>query len=85
MLDDDAPAKHRLAVLGSFLYLLWPGDMMFDYFMGPLGLTDDLAVLWGLVMFLGSENLKPYRHVARRWLRGEIDELEMPAGFHAKR
>jgi len=73
LLDDDAPTRHKLAILGSFLYFIWPGDLISDLFLGP-GYVDDLAVFWGLLQFIGSDNLQPYRDAAKKWLRGEIDD-----------
>jgi uncharacterized membrane protein YkvA (DUF1232 family) len=80
LMDDDAPSGHQLAILLSFLYFIWPLDLIKDFFLGP-GYIDDLAVFIGLLKFIGSENLRPYRTAARKWLRGEIEDpgqLEKP-------
>ncbi len=72
LLDTDAPVKHRLAIMASMIYLVYPADAIADVFalLGGVGLVDDLAVFTGLAMFLGSKNLNPYREKARRWLKG---------------
>lgn len=81
MLDDDAPTSHRLAILASFVYLIWPGDMFNDLIAPLVGYLDDVAIFIGLAKFVGSETLRPYRKAARAFLRGKpIEEaLKMTA------
>lgn len=71
LMDDEAPATRRFVVLLSLIYLISPMDLIPDWVTGPLGFADDFAVFWGLLTFLGSATLKPYRLQARAWLRGE--------------
>ena len=78
LMDEDAPAGHRLAILLSVLYLATPFDFVPEAALGLLGLADDAAVFMGLLSFVGSSALRPYRTQARRWLRGEIDRLDPP-------
>ena len=77
MLDDDSPTSHKISIFLSILYLIYPGDLISEMVFGPLGFADDLAVFLGLVAFIGSDTLKPYRIQARRWLRGQ--PIENPA------
>ena len=72
LMDEEAPVRHRLAIAASFFYVIYPFDAIKDFWIIhfiPIGYADDLAVLVGLIMFLGSKNLDPYRERARRWLR----------------
>lgn len=71
MLDEEAPASHKLAILGSFAYLIWPKDIIGDLIKPFVGYMDDVAIFIGLVKFIGSETLKPFRKQARCWLRGK--------------
>ncbi|MCL5269698.1 MAG: DUF1232 domain-containing protein [bacterium] len=70
MSDPDAPPGHRLAILLSLVYLLAPTDFIPDFLLLPFGYADDAAVFMGLLKFLGSRHLDPYRNLARQWLRG---------------
>ncbi|OPZ07869.1 MAG: hypothetical protein BWZ08_01558 [candidate division BRC1 bacterium ADurb.BinA292] len=69
LLDEHASSLHKLSIVLTFLYFVWPLDLLKDLFVG-LGYLDDLAIFYGLVRFIGSETLRPYRLEARRWLRG---------------
>ena len=68
LMDDDAPTTKRFVVLLAFVYLISPFDFLPEALLGPLGLMDDLAVLWWLIKFVGSETLRPYRAQAREWM-----------------
>ncbi len=70
LLDDECPTTHKFLILLALFYLVWPLDIVPERFFAALGLVDDIAVLFMLVRFLGSETLRPYRREARRWLRG---------------
>jgi uncharacterized membrane protein YkvA (DUF1232 family) len=67
--DRRAPLRHRLLLLLSLVYLISPIDLVPELFLGPLGLTDDLAVAVGVLKFLFSNTMKPYQTQAREWLR----------------
>ncbi len=69
--DPDANPMHRLGIVLSMLYFIMPLDFIPDFFLLPFGFVDDMAVFMGLLKFIGSEQLAPYREQARRWLRGE--------------
>lgn len=72
MMDEQADPKHRLAILASLIYLVVPFDLIHDVLVRlfGFGILDDIAVIFGLLQFLGSGNLAPYREQARRWLLG---------------
>lgn len=70
LMDDEGSDLHRFLILMMLLYFISPVDLLPDYLLGPLGFTDDLGMLMGLVRFIGSEQLEPYRDEARRRLRG---------------
>ena len=65
-----APLKHKISILATLAYFIMPLDAVPD-FIGALGYVDDVAVALGLIKFIGSETMKPYRDYAKRWLRGE--------------
>lgn len=71
MNSDQAPFQHKVAVVATLAYFIMPVDALPDFF-GALGYTDDLAVALGLIRFIGSEKMQPYRKYARRWLKGEL-------------
>jgi uncharacterized membrane protein YkvA (DUF1232 family) len=74
LMDDNAPDLQRLMILSMFLYVVFPTDFLPEALFGPLGLTDDIAVFWGLLKFIGSDKLKPYREEAKRRLRAKGGE-----------
>lgn len=66
-----APVKHKLAIVATLAYFIMPIDAIPD-FLGPLGYTDDVAAAMGLIAFIGSGIMAPYRRHARKWLKGEV-------------
>lgn len=80
MNSDLAPAKHKVSIVLTLAYFIMPLDALPD-FIGALGYVDDVAVALGLIRFIGSGVMKPYRIHARKWLRGEVprDEKKGPA------
>ncbi len=71
MNSERAPLRHKVSILATLAYFLVPLDAIPDI-LGPLGYTDDIAVALGLIGFIGSEVMHPYRLYARRWLKGEV-------------
>lgn len=69
--SDRAPLRHKISILATLAYFILPIDAIPD-FLGPLGYTDDIAVALGLISFIGSDIMLPYRIYARRWLRGLV-------------
>lgn len=65
------PFNHKLWIAAAAAYVVWPRDLLPEL---PLGLIrgglDDVGVIVGLISFLGSERLAPYRLRARLWLKG---------------
>ncbi len=78
MASGAAPVKHKLSVVATLAYFIMPIDAIPD-FLGPLGYTDDVAAAMGLIAFIGTGVMAPYRKHARKWLRGEVG-LEAEAG-----
>lgn len=70
MNSDKAPLQHKLSIVASLAYFIMPMDLMPD-FLGAMGYTDDLAVALGLIKFIGSDIMNPYRVYARKWLLGK--------------
>lgn len=68
--SDLAPLKHKVSILATLAYFILPIDAIPDV-LGPLGYTDDIAVALGLIRFIGSEVMLPYRRYARLWLKGQ--------------
>lgn len=62
-----APQAHKVSILATLAYFVMPLDLIPDWF-GALGLTDDVAAALGMIAFLGSETMRPYRALAKRWL-----------------
>lgn len=69
--SDRAPWKHKLSIVATLAYFILPIDAIPDI-LGPLGYTDDIAVALGLIRFIGSDLMYPYRLYARKWLKGEV-------------
>lgn len=69
--SDKAPLRHKVSIIATLAYFILPFDAIPD-FLGVLGYTDDVAVALGLISFIGSEVMAPYRAYARKWLRGEV-------------
>ncbi len=65
-----APVQHKLSVLATLAYFIMPLDLIPD-FLGVPGYADDLWVAMGLIRFIGSDVMRPYRQYARKWLRGQ--------------
>ena len=65
-----APFSHKVWIAAAAVYVLWPRDLIPELPLGLKGQIDDLAVVFGLISFLGSERLAPYRARARMWLKG---------------
>lgn len=68
--SDLAPVKHKLSILATLAYFIMPLDLIPDI-LGPLGYTDDVAAALGLIKFIGSEVMQPYRDYAKKWLKSE--------------
>lgn len=67
--SDRAPASHKLSIVATLAYFIMPMDVVPD-FLGPIiGYSDDLALALGLIRFIGTDEMKPYRVYARRWLK----------------
>lgn len=75
--DPQAPIRLRLSIVASIIYILSPIDLIPEMFLGPLGLVDDSAVAMGLIAFIFSKAMKPYRQQARARLRGEAGERKI--------
>lgn len=71
MQSEKAPLQHKLSVLATLAYFIMPLDLIPD-FLGPIGYVDDIAVAMGLITFIGTDVMKPYRQYARKWLRGQV-------------
>jgi uncharacterized membrane protein YkvA (DUF1232 family) len=69
--SDLAPIQHKISIIATLAYFIMPLDVIPD-FLGPVGYTDDLAAALGLIKFIGSDVMRPYREYARKWLRGEV-------------
>lgn len=72
MNSDKAPLQHKVSILATLAYFIMPLDLLPD-FMAALGYTDDVAVALGLIKFIGSDIMKPYRLYARKWLKGDLE------------
>lgn len=70
-----APLQHKLSIAATLAYFVMPFDIIPD-FLGAFGYSDDLAVVAGLIAFIGSEAMKPYRVYAKKWLRGEVADTK---------
>lgn len=70
-----ASLQHKLSILATLAYFIMPFDIIPDW-LGVIGYTDDMAAAAGLIAFIGSEIMKPYRDYAKRWLRGEAPAIE---------
>jgi uncharacterized membrane protein YkvA (DUF1232 family) len=69
---DEAPLQHKLCIAMAAAYVVWPRDLLPELRLGLFrGNIDDAAVVIGLITFIGSERLAPYRKRAKAWLRGE--------------
>ena len=68
-----APLEHKVSIMATLAYFVLPIDLIPD-FLGVIGYTDDIAVALGLIKFIGSEIMRPYRLYARRWLKGEVGD-----------
>lgn len=82
MNSDVASLQHKASALASLAYFIIPIDLIPDI-LGPIGYVDDLAVVSGLIAFIGSEVMKPYRAYARKWLSGGAP-AKMPEPSDAK-
>lgn len=55
----DTPWKVKLVLIAALIYLVWPYDLLPDWFLG-LGIVDDLAVVsllvWLAIRLLGKDN-----------------------------
>ncbi len=69
--SERAPLRHKMSIVATLAYFILPIDAIPD-FLGPLGYTDDIAVALGLISFIGSEVMYPYRMYARKWLKGQV-------------
>lgn len=77
-----ASVRDKAAIVASLAYFLIPTDLIPDFIPG-LGYVDDVAVAVGLIKFMGSQKLEPYRAYARLWLKGDTEEIE-PSEIEAK-
>lgn len=68
--SDVAPLQHKISIIATLAYFIMPFDLIPDFL--PLGYTDDVAAALGLIKFIGSDVMRPYRVYARKWLRSEI-------------
>lgn len=68
--SDLAPLQHKISIIATLAYFIMPIDLIPD-FLGPLGYTDDVAAALGLIKFIGSEVMQPYRSYAKKWLKSE--------------
>lgn len=75
MKSPDAGLQHRVSILATLAYFILPFDAIPDFIAG-IGYTDDLAIAMGLIKFIGSETMNPYRLYARQWLRNEHPPAE---------
>lgn len=74
--SDRAPVSHKISIVATLAYFIMPMDVVPD-FLGPLlGYTDDVALALGLIRFIGSDVMRPYRVYSRRWLRGQVGHDE---------
>jgi uncharacterized membrane protein YkvA (DUF1232 family) len=78
MNSDRAPMQHKVSILATLAYFIMPLDAIPD-FLGAMGYTDDVAVALGLIKFIGSDIMRPYRIYARRWLKSEVKPDEKAA------
>jgi uncharacterized membrane protein YkvA (DUF1232 family) len=65
MRDPRVAKLPRFAVIGAFLYLLWPVDLIPDFVAPVVGLLDDLTLGW----------------LALRWLARNAPPAEAPGSF----
>jgi uncharacterized membrane protein YkvA (DUF1232 family) len=78
MNSEKAPLQHKISIMATLAYFIIPMDLIPD-FLGMLGYTDDLAAAMGLIKFIGSDVMKPYRVYARKWLKSKVADDSGPA------
>ena len=61
------PVKSSLLIVGALVYFISPIDMIPDFLI-PLGFTDDIAVVAGVITKLGSDIKPKYKQQAKEWL-----------------
>ena len=59
--------KSSLLIVGALVYFISPIDMIPDFLI-PLGFTDDIAVVAGVITKLGSDIKPKYKQQAKEWL-----------------